>query len=52
MQEIFYIPNSFNTAKSYHLLTNQAIFTMRYIKKYIGHLRKDKKGHTNKTSII
>ena len=35
MLEIFYIPNSCNSAKSYNLFTNQAIFTMQYINKYI-----------------
>ena len=41
MQDIVYIPYYFNADNSYSLFTNQAIFNMRYINKYIKELRKD-----------
>ena len=38
--KLFYIPDPWNAHKSCYLFTNQAIFLMIYIKKYIEDIRK------------
>ena len=52
MWDILYICDPLNVSKFWNLFTNQYIFPMRYIKKYIEELRKDKKWHTNTTARI
>ena len=52
VRNILFIPGPWNAAKSWYLITNQAIFTISNNKNYIEELTKHLKGNTSITSII